>query len=162
ASGQAGSTVTVLGQNFSGAAGRLQVLFGNTPATGVTVLDDGHVSAVVPAGSGTVDVRVRSGVSDPSPGDYRNPGFGYGTSAVTAADRFTYGGSTGNVPPTVAQTASANPNPVTGTTTALSVLGADDTGESGLNYTWAATVFPSGATPAFSANGTNAAKNVTV
>ncbi|HKB38159.1 MAG TPA: IPT/TIG domain-containing protein, partial [Gemmataceae bacterium] len=39
-SGPASTTVTVIGQNFSGAAGRLQVLFGNTPATSVTVVDD--------------------------------------------------------------------------------------------------------------------------
>ena len=39
ASGAAGAQVTVIGQNFSGAAGRLQVLFGNVPATSVTVID---------------------------------------------------------------------------------------------------------------------------
>ena len=42
--------------------------------------------------------------------------------------------------PTVATPAAANPNPVTGTTTALSVLGADVEGESNLTYTWATTV----------------------
>jgi hypothetical protein len=51
---------------------------------------------------------------------------------------------------------------VTGTTTALSVLGADDGGEANLTYTWAATTEPTGAHPTFSANGTNAAKNSTV
>jgi hypothetical protein len=58
--------------------------------------------------------------------------------------------------PTLATAASATPNPVTGTTTALSVLGADDQGEAALTYTWS--------TPgpvAFSVNGTNAAKNAT-
>jgi len=65
-----------------------------------------------------------------------------------------------STPPTVATAASASPNPVAGTTTSLSVLGADDGGEAALIYTWAAV----GAPPApvsFSANGTNAAKNVT-
>src|SRR5262249_13193318 len=62
-SGSAGTQVTVTGRNFSGAAGHLQVLFGNTPATSVTVLDDSHVVATAPAGSGTVDVRVQSGVT---------------------------------------------------------------------------------------------------
>src|SRR5581483_1033964 len=63
---------------------------------------------------------------------------------------------------TVAKPASASPNPVTGTTANLSVLGADDGGESALTYTWSATSIPNGAsTPTFSANGTNAAKNVT-
>lgn len=63
-----------------------------------------------------------------------------------------------NQPPTVATPASATPDPVTGTTTALSVLGADDGGESALTYTWSAT----GPAPVtFSASGTNAAKNTT-
>jgi hypothetical protein len=160
-SGSSGSTVTVLGQNFSGAAGHLQVLFGNTAATNVTVVDDSHVTAVVPAGSGTVDVRVQSGVTEQDTQNIINPVFGYGTSAVTSADRFTYS-TTGNQPPTVAQPAAASPNPVTGTTTALSVLGADDGGEAALTYTWQATAEPSGASPTFSANGPNAAKNSTV
>jgi subtilase family serine protease len=68
----------------------------------------------------------------------------------------------GNKPPTVATPASASPNPVTGTTTNLSVLGADDGGESNLTYTWTVTSEPSGAaSPTYSANGTNAAKNTT-
>ena len=117
-SGAAGSTITVTGSNFSGAAGHLQVLFGTTAATNVTVQDDSHVTAVVPAGTGTVDVRVQSGVTVSDTQNINNPVFGYGTSAVTSADRFTYGGTTGNQPPTVAQPASATPSPVTGTTTA--------------------------------------------
>jgi hypothetical protein len=158
-SAPAGATVTVLGRNFSGAAGRLKVLFGNTQATSVTVVDDGHVSAVVPTGSGTVDVRVQSGIADPNDtSNYTSPIFGYGISATSAADRFTYGGSGSNQPPTVATPASASPNPVSGTSTTLSVLGADDGGEANLTYTWAALSFPPGAGPTFSANGTNAAK----
>ena len=91
ASGPAGTQVTVTGQNFSGAAGRLQVFFGTTPATSVTVVDDGHVLAAAPAGSGTVDVTVQSGVSDPDDSSNINsPIFGYGVSAVSTADRFTY------------------------------------------------------------------------
>ena len=62
--------------------------------------------------------------------------------------------------PTVATAASATPNPVTGTTTSLSVLGADDGGESNLTYTWATTGTPPAAVT-FSANGTNGAKNTT-
>jgi hypothetical protein len=67
-----------------------------------------------------------------------------------------------NQAPTVAAAASANPSSVNGTTTNLSVLGADDGGESNLKYTWVATAVPAGAAPTFSANGTNAAKNTTV
>jgi len=148
-SGPSGSTITITGANFSGAAGHLQVFFGNTAATGVTVLDGSHVSAVVPAGSGTVD-------------NIKNPIFGYGISAVTAAARFTYNGTPGNQPPTVAQAAAASPSPVTGTTTALSVLGADDGGGANLVYAWQATAKPTGTSPSFSANGTNAARNTVV
>jgi hypothetical protein len=67
-----------------------------------------------------------------------------------------------NAAPTVMTAAAASPNPVTGTTTVLSVLGADDGGESNLTYTWAATTIPMGAiAPTFSDNGTNTAKNST-
>ena len=48
-------------------------------------------------------------------------------------------------PPTVDTPAGASPNSVTGRTTSLTVLGADDGGESNLTYTWAATTLPSGA-----------------
>jgi hypothetical protein len=89
-SGANGTTVTVLGRNFSGAAGNLQVLFGNTPSPSVTVVDDGHVTAVVPNGSATVDVRVQSGASAPgNSANINNPIFGYGISPITTADRFT-------------------------------------------------------------------------
>ncbi len=72
-----------------------------------------------------------------------------GTSSVTVT----------NHAPTVATAADADPNPATGTTTALSALGADvDTGESSLTYTWTV-VGPGSVT--FSANGTNAAKATT-
>jgi fibronectin type 3 domain-containing protein len=62
--------------------------------------------------------------------------------------------------PTIATAASASPNPVTGTTTSLSVLGASTLGESSLTYAWSTT----GTTPAsvtYSANGTNSAKTTT-
>src|SRR5262249_24073945 len=92
------------GRNFSGAAGRLQVLFGSTPATSATVVDDGHVVAVAPAGSGTVDVRVQSGANvGGRPDNVTSPVFGYGVSAVTAAARFTFGTVT-NPPPNIVAT----------------------------------------------------------
>ena len=65
-----------------------------------------------------------------------------------------------NSAPTVAVAAAASPNPAAGTTTNLSVLGADDGGEALLSYTWA-TVGTPPAVVSFSANGTNAAKNTT-
>ncbi|HEX4794526.1 MAG TPA: FG-GAP-like repeat-containing protein [Humisphaera sp.] len=66
-----------------------------------------------------------------------------------------------NLPPIVAIDAAAAPNPVNGKTATLSVLGADDGGESNLKYTWATTVSPPGPV-VFSVNGTNSAKNTTV
>src|SRR5204862_201823 len=65
--------------------------------------------------------------------------------------------------PFVVTAAAASPNPVSGTTTSLSVLGGDDGGEANLTYTWFASVVPTGATaPTFDANnGTNAGKNTT-
>ena len=88
------------------------------------------------------------------------------TGTVTATSGAVSGNATvtvANTAPTVASAASATPSPVTGTTTALTALGADaDTGESTLTYTWTATTVPSGATsPNFSANGSNAAKSTT-
>jgi hypothetical protein len=65
-----------------------------------------------------------------------------------------------NTPPTIATAAAASPSPVTGSTTVLSVLGADNGGEASLTYTWATTGTPPAAVT-FSANGTNAAKTST-
>ena len=60
--------------------------------------------------------------------------------------------------PTVADPAAATPSTVSGTTTNLTVLGADLAGESNLNYTWSTTGTPP-ASVSFSTNGTNAAKS---
>jgi hypothetical protein len=107
--GMAGTTLTITGQNFSGAAGRLSVLFGGTAAASVTYVDDAHLTAVVPNGSGTVDVQVQSGINEVDQIDLpAHPNltetiasgyqpsslFGYGTSAATPADLFTYSGQT--------------------------------------------------------------------
>jgi len=88
--------------------------------------------------------------------------------AVTAADNanlatVTFNNVTlTNDAPTVVTPAASQPQRVTGTTAALSVLGADDHGEPFLTYTWTATSLPEGAAaPTFGENGTNAAKNVT-
>jgi hypothetical protein len=100
--GAAGTSVTVTGRNFTGAAGHLQVFFGSKQATSITVIDDGHVVAVAPTGSGTVDVRVQSGVTTAADSEnIKSPIFGYGSSAVTTSDRFTYstGGTTPPPPP---------------------------------------------------------------
>ena len=92
--GTAGSSLVITGQNFSGAAGHLSVFFGTNVVSSVNVLSDSQLSVNVPAGSGTVDVTVQSGLYDPDtydgPGaNVREPIFGYGTSALTLADKFT-------------------------------------------------------------------------
>jgi hypothetical protein len=95
-SGQAGSALTVNGQNFSGAAGRLSVFFGSTTANSLSVLSDSQILATVPGGSGTVDVTVQSGVNETDTisgntnANVNAPIFGYGTSPLNAADKFTF------------------------------------------------------------------------
>jgi hypothetical protein len=64
--------VTITGSGFAVGA---TVSFGGVPATGVTLVTSTSITAISPAGSGTVDVTVST------------PG---GTSAMVAADLFTY------------------------------------------------------------------------
>ncbi|HEY7155552.1 MAG TPA: S53 family peptidase [Gemmataceae bacterium] len=66
-------------------------------------------------------------------------------------------------PPQVVSPASASANPVTGTTTNLSIRGNDNSGAASLIYNWSLQNGPSGAAaPTISVNGTNAAQNTTV
>jgi RHS repeat-associated protein len=78
-----GTTVTVTGTGLTGATA---VHFGTQAATSVSVTSDTSLTAVSPAGTGTVDVIVTT------------PG---GTSAVVAADRFTYSTTNPGPKPTV-------------------------------------------------------------
>src|SRR5216683_2935139 len=75
-----GTSVTITGTGFTSAA---SVLFGSTPASGITVISDTQITAISPPGCGIADVTV----STPN-----------GTSAKSKADLFTYNPST----PTVA------------------------------------------------------------
>jgi hypothetical protein len=94
--GPIGSALTINGQNFSGAAGNISVFFGTNAAGSVNVLSDTSLSVTVPIGSGTIDVTVQSGTNETdtisdSPGANVNaPIFGYGISALTTADKFTF------------------------------------------------------------------------
>ena len=67
-----GTTVTITGSGFTSTT---QVFFGANPATSFTVTNDSTITAVSPAGTGTVDVTVV------------NLG---GTSTTSSADQFTY------------------------------------------------------------------------
>jgi hypothetical protein len=95
-SAAAGTTITITGQNFSGSAGHLSVFFGSQASTSVAYVDDSHITAVVPAGTGTVNVTVQSGVnetdtvSDSPDANVNAPIFGYGTSATSSNDLFTF------------------------------------------------------------------------
>ncbi|HEV2454764.1 MAG TPA: IPT/TIG domain-containing protein [Verrucomicrobiae bacterium] len=94
-SGAAGTAVIIEGYNFSGAAGHLSVSFGSTVAPSPNILSDSQLSVIVPAGAGTQNVTVQSGLYDPDtydgPGaNVNEPIFGYGISATNPADRFTY------------------------------------------------------------------------
>ncbi len=71
-----GTSVTITGSGFTAGA---TVDFGTNPATQVTVNSATSITALAPAGSGTVDVRVTTPA---------------GTSATSTADQFTYSTST--------------------------------------------------------------------
>ena len=88
--GIAGTSLTITGRNFSGAAGRLSVWFG-TNQVPVTPTSDTNVTVIAPPGSGTVDVRVQSGIGNASSmADFTSPIWGYGLSPTSAVARFTY------------------------------------------------------------------------
>jgi hypothetical protein len=139
------------------------VTTGGTPLPGVSVSDGTRTSVTdemgryvlvaVPAGALTLTPSLTPYTFVPA-----TRAVTVGTTPLTAQDFAT---TVVNAPPTIVNPPSASPNPVTtGTTTTLSVLGNDDSGEAALTYTWIA---PTGGWPlAFSANGTNAAKSTTV
>jgi hypothetical protein len=71
-----GTAVTIHGQDFSGAAGQLQVFFGATAASNVSIISDTVLIATSPAHSpGTIDVAVQTP---------------YGTAATSTSDQFTF------------------------------------------------------------------------
>ncbi len=117
--GSAGNIITITGQNFSGASGQLSVFFGADQSKTVTIVGDTEITAVVPSGSGTVDVTVQSGQNEQD-NNSSNPNanatapiFGYGTSATSAADQFTY--VTQTVSPSNSSVSFASPTDMTGT-----------------------------------------------
>jgi hypothetical protein len=128
--GLTNTIVTINGQNFSGAAGHLSVFFGSTAATSVTFVSDSQITAVVPAGVGTVNVQVQSGVNATDPNNpidnVNNPIFGYGISAISTADQFTY--STQTISPTNWTVSFATSSVMSGNTDILTIYGKDSTG----------------------------------
>jgi hypothetical protein len=139
-----GTTLTITGRNFSGAAGQLHVLFGITPATSVTVVSDTRLDVVSPAhAAGTVDVTVQSGHTVLNI-DNNPVFFGYGTSATNAGDQFTFSTSSPPPPPASPPPPADAPDPIVigGATDGSAVI--ETAASSGL-YSALATVSPFGA-----------------
>jgi hypothetical protein len=122
-----------------------------------TIDANGNYTAPGTAGSDTITATANT---------TRISGYSTGSSGTSTSFGGTISGSgsTGvsvlDAAPIVATPASASPNPAFSLSTALSVLGADDGGESNLRYTWSVVGTPPGSV-SFSINGTNAAKNTT-
>jgi hypothetical protein len=109
---QAGGTVvTITGSGFTGATA---VKFGADNATNVTVLSDSRIQATAPAGTGTVNVQVIT------------PG---GTSAIVAADQFSYV----VVPAPVVTAVAPNSGLTTGGTT-VTITGSGFTGVTAVQF----------------------------
>jgi hypothetical protein len=128
-----GTQVTITGQNFSGAAGRLHVNFGTTPATSFQIVSDTQIIAVAPphaAGAGNVTIQSGQNQTD-------NNGatvfFGYGTSTDTAADAFTF--SATSPPPVSPPPPGSPPPPPLPTVSVNSVQANQGTGSSTLTFT---------------------------
>ncbi len=165
---------TVLDSNGGSTTSSVNVIVNQTPTT--TVVNPHTASTVIGA-----TVQILAGCNDQfgnpiSPIPFLTWTVSSGGGSVSNSGLYTAPGTVGtatvsasavgatsdscvitinDVAPTVATPAAATPNPVTATTTALSVLGAYPGGESTLTYTWSATG-PAAVT--YSANGTNAAK----
>ena len=94
--GSAGQTLTITGNNFFGAAGQQFVWFGTTSVPSGQLVDNTHITVTVPKGTGTVHVTVQSGqrisdtISSNPNANATAPIWGYGISATTPADLFTY------------------------------------------------------------------------
>jgi 6-phosphogluconolactonase len=118
--------------------------------------DMGASSAVVWSATGGGTISTTGEYTAPPSGTSVTITAKEGAIEKTAAVTLT---TTPNKAPTVATEATATPSSVSGKTTELSVLGADDKGEAALKYTWSK-VSGLGAVT-FSVNGTNEAKKVT-
>ncbi len=118
-----------------GAAMATQPVFAWSLVSGVGSINSSFGLYTAPAAAGTATIKAATGSAS-------------GTATITI------------VAPTVATPAAANPSPVTGTSTALTVLGSENGSDTGLTYTWSDTG-PSGVTFTNNTNGTNAAKNIT-
>ena len=120
-SGGAGTTVTITGSGFSGVTA---VDFGATSATSFNVVDDSHVSAVAPAGTGAVTVAVSTAAGSSSVGTGGSATFTYPPAGWTGT------GATG---PSAREYAAMAYDPATGNTV---LFGGAGSGHFGDTWTW--------------------------
>ncbi len=109
-----GTTVTITGSNLTNAT---SVSFGSTATNNFTVDNDTQITAVSPAGSGTVDVTVTT------------PG---GASAISTADQLSY------IPPPTVTGINPASGPTTGGTT-VTITGSNFTGATSVSFGTTAT-----------------------
>jgi hypothetical protein len=115
-----GATVTITGKNFTGATA---VDFGSTPASSITVVSGTSITAVAPPGTGMVDLTVANG---------------YGTSAVVAADSFSYGPLVSKISPNKGSAGGETKVTITGHNF-LGTTGVTFGGQDALSFTVAST-----------------------
>jgi outer membrane protein assembly factor BamB len=113
-----GTSVTISGLNFTGVSA---VVFGGTAAASFTFVSDTTVTAMSPAGSGTVDVRVTTG---------------NGTSAISSSDQFSY--ASGSAP--VVTSISPTSGPAAGGTV-VTITGSNFTGATEVTFGGKAATF---------------------
>jgi hypothetical protein len=105
-----GTSVTITGTGFTSAA---LVRFGGTSATSFAVNSDTSISAISPAGTGTIDITVVAAQA---------------ASATSAADRFTY-----TAPPPTVTSVSPTAGPTTGGTS-VTITGTGFTGATAVTF----------------------------
>jgi hypothetical protein len=115
----------------------------------------------LPAGDWHDITTGSNGLYSAGPGYDLVTGIGTPIANLVVGGLVNYGGNNGTAP-TITSPASATPNPVTGTTTNLSVQAQENGSSQGLTFTWSVTAEPTGAqNPTYSVNGNNAAQNTT-
>ena len=114
-----GTIVTITGKYFTGVNA---VTFGTVAATTYTFNSDTQITATSPAGTGTVDVTVRTAC---------------GTSAIVAADHFTYG----TVPPPTVTAINPTHGPESGGTS-VAITGTNFVSGTGLAVYMGSTAYP--------------------
>ena len=123
--------MTITGTGFTGTTGASAVTFGGTNATSYTVNSNTRITAVAPAGTGTVDVVITTPAG--------------GTSTTSGADQFSYIGA-----PVVSGLAPASGPEAGGTS--VTVTGTGFTGATGVSFGGtAATSFSVGGSGALTA-----------